>query len=192
MSSFYNEEELKTLGLKSYGKNILISRNACIYGADKISLGDNVRIDDFCIISGNIQIGSYVHVAASTLLFGGTSGIILEDFVGVSSRSAIYAESDDYGGDFLTNPMVPDKYKNVSGGTVVLKKHALIGTGSTILPKVVIGEGCSVGSMSLITKDLDEWSIYIGIPCKKIKERSKNLLLLEEQFLKHHFTTFLK
>ena len=66
-TSFYNEEELKEIGLKVYGKNVLISRNATIYGADKISIGDNVRIDDFCILSGNISLGSYIHIAAAKL-----------------------------------------------------------------------------------------------------------------------------
>lgn len=79
-TSFYSEEELKEIGLKSYGKNVLISRNATIYGADKISIGDNVRIDDFCILSGNISLGSYIHIAAYCGLFGGDAGIIMEDF----------------------------------------------------------------------------------------------------------------
>lgn len=50
MTSFYSEEELRSIGLKSYGKNVLISRFARIYGAESISIGNNVRIDDFCIL----------------------------------------------------------------------------------------------------------------------------------------------
>lgn len=182
-SSFYSEDELKELGIKSIGKNVLISKKASIYGANNICIGNNVRIDDFCIMSGNINIGDYVHIAAGCLLFGGKKGIVLEDFSGISSRGAIYAESDDYSGNFLTNPMVDDKYKNVDGEKVILKKHALVGTGSTILPGVIIGEGSSVGAMSLITKSLEPWGIYVGIPCKKIKDRSRKILELEKEFL---------
>lgn len=43
MTSFLSEEELAGLGLKEYGQNILISRNACFYNSSKISLGSNVR-----------------------------------------------------------------------------------------------------------------------------------------------------
>lgn len=183
MNSFYTNEELKEIGFKKIGKNVSISRNTSIYGANKISVGDNVRIDDFCILSGHIIIGNQVHIAASSLLFAGKSGIVLEDFTGVSSRTAIYAESDDYSGEFLTNPTIPDKYRSIIKGKVVLKKHALVGTGCTILPGVTIGEGTSIGSMSLINKDLDEWGVFVGIPCKRIKDRSKKVLMLEEQFI---------
>lgn len=182
MNSFYTKKELEEIGFKKLGKNVNISRNTSIYGANKISIGNNVRIDDFCILSGNIIIGNQVHIAASTLLFAGESGIVLEDFTGVSSRTAIYAESDDYSGDFLTNPMIPDKYRSIIRGKVVLKKHVLVGTGCTILPGVTIGEGTSVGSMSLINKNLDDWGIYVGIPCKRIKDRSKKILMLEQQY----------
>ena len=181
MNSFYSEEEIKKIGFKKIGKNVLISRNACIYGASNISIGDNVRIDDFCILSGNIIIGNYIHISAATLLFGGKNGIVLEDFVSVSSRCAIYAETDDYSGNAMANPMIPEEYRNVQGGKVLLKKHVLIGTGCTILPSVIIEEGVSVGAMSLINKSLNKWNIYIGIPCKKLKERKKDILELEDR-----------
>ncbi|EQD33256.1 galactoside O-acetyltransferase, partial [mine drainage metagenome] len=61
--SFLDAAELKALGLDSYGKNVLISRKCSIYGASRIELGDNVRIDDFCVLSagdGGIKIGSYI------------------------------------------------------------------------------------------------------------------------------------
>lgn len=79
MTSFYTEEELKGLGFRHIGNGVCISRKASIYGAQNISLGDHVRIDDFCILSGRIEIGSYVHVAAYTALYGGSDGIFIED-----------------------------------------------------------------------------------------------------------------
>lgn len=183
MNSFYSKEELKEFGFKSLGDNVLISKKCSIYGAKNISIGNNVRIDDFCILSGNIEINNYVHIAAGVMLFGGNAGIVFEDFSGISSRSVVYAASDDYSGLYLTNPTVPDVFRNVIDGKVVLHKHVLIGTGCTILPNLVIGEGTAVGSMSLINKSLDQWSIYIGIPCKKIRERDKKLLYLENQMM---------
>ena len=56
MSSFYDEQELQQIGFKSIGKNVLISRKTSIYGAQNITIGNNVRIDDFCVLSGNIKI----------------------------------------------------------------------------------------------------------------------------------------
>lgn len=181
MSSFYTEEELKEIGFKSYGENVLISKKTSIYGANNMVIGNNVRIDDFCILSGKIFIGDYVHIAAGVYLFAGEYGIVCEDYTGVSSRSAIYAASDDYSGDYMTNPTVPDEFRNVTGGPVILKKHALIGTGCTVLPNVVIGEGTSVGSMSLINKSLEPYKICFGIPAVPKKDRSKKLLEYEEK-----------
>lgn len=184
MNSFYTTEELSSLGLKKYGTNVLISKKASIYGAKNISMGDNVRIDDFCILSGNIYIGNYVHIAAYCGLFGGEAGISMDDFSGLSSRSAIYAASDDYSGEFLTNPTVKDEYKNVVSKHVKIGRHVVIGTNSTILPGVTIGDGTSMGACSLVTKNCDEWGIYVGTPVIRIKERSKNLLKLEKDFLR--------
>lgn len=183
-TSFYSPEELAQIGLKSYGKNVQLSRKASIYGASHISIGDNVRIDDFCILSGKIDLGNHVHIAAYAALFGGKTGIRVDDFSGISSRCAVYAESDDYSGNYLTNPTIPEKYLNIISGKVRLEKHTLIGTGSTILPGVTIGEGTAVGSMSLINKSLDKWGIYVGIPCKYMKARSKKLLTDEANLLK--------
>lgn len=183
MNSFYNEEELAKLGLASYGENVLISRNATIYGANNINIGSNVRIDDFCILSGKIEIGSHIHIAAATMLYGGIYGIKMEDFSCLSSRCVVYALTDDYSGKTMANSVIPEEYKNVTGNEVIIGKHALIGTGSTILPGVKIGIGASVGAMSLINHDLEEFSINIGIPCKKIKDRSRELLDYEKEFL---------
>lgn len=181
-SNFYTEDELQELGLKSFSKNVLISRKCSIYGAQNIEIGNNVRIDDFCILSGHITIGNYIHISAGAMLFAGDAGIELHDFSGISSRCAVYAISDDYSGIALTNPTVPEQYRKIQSGKVVLEKHSLVGSGSTILPGVTIREGTAIGAMSLITKSTETWKIYCGIPAKILKGRKKNLLELEEKF----------
>lgn len=183
MSSFYSNDELQKIGFKHIGTNVLLSRNANIYGANNIEIGNNVRIDDFCILSGNIILGNYIHIAAYSALFGGKSGIVMEDFSGLSSRCVIYGDSDDYSGEALTNPMIPDLYRQVWGGKVILKRHVILGTGVSVLPNVTVGEGTAIGSMSLINKSLDSWGIYAGIPCKKISDRKKIILDKENDFL---------
>ena len=176
MNSFYKEDELAALGLRKYGENVLISKKCSLYGAEKMSFGSNVRIDDFCILSGSIVLGSYIHISAYTGFFAGMYNISLENFCTVSSRCVIYAENDDYSGASPTNPMIPEEYRITQGGDVSLKRHVIIGSGCTVLPNVTIGEGAAVGAMSLIVKDIPEWSIYAGIPCRLIKQRSKKLL----------------
>lgn len=183
MTSFYTEEELKTLGLKAYGTNVKISRHASIYGAQNISIGSNVRVDDFCILSGHIELGSYIHIAAYTALYGGEEGIYISDFANLSSRIAVYSVSDDYSGETLTNPMIPDKNKHVVSKPVHIGRHVIIGSTSVVLPGVDIAEGSAFGCFSFVNRSTEAWTIYAGIPAKKIKDRKKDLLILEQEFL---------
>lgn len=177
-TSFYSEEELANLGLASYGSDVKISRNAKFYSPGEIRIGNHVRIDDFCILSGRITIGNYVHINAFSGFFASDAGIELEDYVNLSSRITIYALSDDYSGETMTSPLIPEKYKNLTRAKVVVGKYTIIGTGTSILPGVVIGEGCAIGSMSLVKSSLEPWGIYAGIPCRYLKQRSRALLSL--------------
>lgn len=180
--TFYSAEELRRLGLKKCGSNVLISRNVVLYHPHLLEVGNNVRIDDFTTISGSVTLGDYVHIAQFCGLYGGSEGIVMDDFSGLSSRVVIYATSNDYSGESLTNPTVPVKYKAADKNAAVhLCKHVIIGTTSVILPGVTIGEGSSVGALSLCTKDLEPWGMYAGSPARRLKERSTKLLELEKE-----------
>ena len=184
MNSFYSEDELKKIGFRSYGKDVYISRKCSIYGAEKIEIGNHVRIDDFCILSGRISLGDYIHIAEYTALYGGESGIIIEDYANISSRVSVYSISDDYSGTSMTNPMIPDKYKRFVSKQVKIGKHTIIGASSVIMPGVELAEGGAFGAFSFVNRNTESWSVYVGIPSKKIKNRRKDLLELEEQFQK--------
>lgn len=183
-TSFLSKTELKNVGFKYVGKNVDISRNSTFYQPEMISVADNVRIDDFCILSGAITIGGHVHISAYTALFG-KAGISIEDFVSISSRVNIYSVNDDYSGKFLTNPTVPGELTNVKAEPVLIKKYVIIGAGSIVLPGVVLNEGAAVGALSLVNQSLDPWKIYAGIPCKAIKNRQKDLSALEKDVIKN-------
>ncbi len=174
MSSFYSNKELYEFGFKSIGENVNISRKTSIYSPDKISIGNNVRIDDFCILSGNISLGSNIHISAYVGLYG-SKGIKLEDYTGISPRCTLFSAMDDFGGDFLIGPIHPEKYTNVTGGEIIIKKFVQIGANSILFPNIVIGEGTVIGAFSLVTKSLDEWGIYAGIPVVRRKDRSKKV-----------------
>lgn len=182
MTSFYTETELRNLGLKKYGKNVLISKKASLYSVGQIELGNDVRIDDFCILSGIINIGNYVHIAAYSALYGSDVGIVIKDFANISSRVSIYSISDDYSGNTMTNPMIPDEYKNLEKGRVTIEKHVIIGSTSVVLPNVTLAEGSAFGSFSFINADSEPWSVNAGIPAQKIKTREKKILDLEKYF----------
>jgi len=181
--AYYTLDQLEKMNFKSLGKNVKISDKASIYNCDQIEIGDNSRIDDFCVISGKIKIGRNVHIAPFCLVAGGEKGIIFEDFSGLAYQVQIFTQSDDYSGRTLTNPTIPDKYKKESKKEVIIGKHSIVGAGSIVMPGVVLAEGTSIGALSLVRKKTEEWSVYLGNPAKKIMNRSKDLLELEKQYL---------
>ncbi|MFJ5508456.1 acyltransferase [Pectobacterium jejuense] len=183
---FFTENELASFGFKSLGKNVCIAKNCTILGLGNISIGSNVRIDGYTTIiaseNGFLNLGSFIHIGGYSLLSAG-AGITMNDFSGISQGVKIYSKTDDYTGNYLTNPTVSSEYTGVTSGEVILGRHSIIGSGTVILPKLVIGEGSSVGALSLVTKSLSEWGVYFGSPVKRIKERNKKLLKLEKEFL---------
>jgi acetyltransferase-like isoleucine patch superfamily enzyme len=174
-NSFYNADELLTLGFKSIGQNVLISRNANFYGINNIEIGHHVRIDDFCILSGEIKLGNYIHVSAFSALYG-KYGIEMQDFSGLSPRCTIFSATDDFSGDYLIGPMLDSKLTNVKGERVLIEKYCHLGCNCVALPGVKIREGSVAGAMSLITHDMEPWKIYKGIPAQILKSRKKGLL----------------
>jgi galactoside O-acetyltransferase len=173
-NSFLSETELLAAGFASFGKEVYISRYSRIYGKSNLHLGDHVRIDDFTVIYVGQQsfVGSYVHIAPHVVIssplslnIGGNSTI--------SSRCAIYGQTDDYSGEFLTNPTVPSDLRKVDCSEINIGAHVIIGSGSTIFPGCDIAEGTAVGAMTLVNCNTEPWSLYVGIPAKRIKARSR-------------------
>lgn len=177
--------DIESIGFASIGEDVRISEMARFYGAERIRIGNHVRIDDFCVLSagdGGIEIGDYVHIAVYCSLIG-KGRISLADFSGLSSRVSIYSSNDDYSGATMTNPTIPDEFKNVRHADVRLCKHVIVGSGSVILPGVTLEEGVAIGALSLVTKNCAPFGIYSGVPAKRIKERRRDLLELEARLL---------
>ena len=175
MNSFYSDSELRNIGFKYVGANVLISRKCSIYSPESISIGNNVRIDDFSILSGNITIGSNVHISAYSALYG-ANGIVLEDYTGISPRCTIFSAMDDFGGDFLIGPVHPRQLTNVTGGVEKIKKYSQLGANTIVFPTITIEEGAVTGSLTLVNSNLEPWTINVGIPAHKIKMRKRGLL----------------
>lgn len=175
--AFLTAKQLVDIGFSSIGENVFISDKASFYGADKINIGSNVRIDDFCVLSageGGIEIGNYIHIAVYSSIIG-AGKVTLSDFCNISSRVSIYSSNDDYSGQYMTNPMVPSKYTNVTHSPVHIGEHVIIGSGTVILPGVTLYEGAAIGALSFVTKNCEEYGIYTGSPVRLIKLRKNKI-----------------
>jgi acetyltransferase-like isoleucine patch superfamily enzyme len=181
--AYFTDDQIEKIGFKSVGKHVKISDRASIYNADQICIGDHSRIDDFCVISGKINIGRNVHITPQCLVAGGKPGIEIDDFVALAYGVKVFAQSDDYSGETMTNSTIPSKYKKELMLPVSIKCHSIVGACSVILPGVTLSEGTAIGAMSLVLETTEAWSIYVGTPAVRLKSRKQTLLSYASEFL---------
>lgn len=175
----YINLELKDAGVK-FGKNVFISSDVIFHNPQNIIIGDNVRIDTQCLLiagkNTKITIGNNIHIGAGCYYYGNSGNITIEDNCTTSANVVLYTASDDYTDGYMTNPTVEEIYKKVYTGDIVLKKHTIVGSKSTILPNVVLEFATSVGAHSLVKNSTEQFDIIAGVPAKFIKKR-KNVYL---------------
>ncbi|MEG4086301.1 acyltransferase [Microcoleus sp. POL10_C6] len=173
------------LELAQVGQDVTIWPQSKIISPEFIAIGDSVIIDDFVFIMGgkSTQLGSFVHIASFTSITGGGE-LVMEDFTALSSGVRVFTGNEDYLGGCLTNSSVPYPYRLPTRSFVHIRKHAIIGANTVILPGVVIGEGAAIGANCLVTKDCEPWKIYAGSPAKAIKTRPPEKILELEALLR--------
>jgi acetyltransferase-like isoleucine patch superfamily enzyme len=184
---FRSDEELSEMGFAAIGRGVSISHLASFHGTSRISIGDHCRIDDFAVLSageGGISLGMHVHIAVFCSLIG-KERIELHDFSGISARTSVFSSSDDFSGAHMTGPTIPQEYLGVISKPVTVGRHCVVGTGSVLLPGTVMGEGSTLGALSLAKGRLDAFTLYGGVPAVRIKARDNVLLSLERDFLAH-------
>jgi len=162
---------------KEIGKNVEIFEPISLINENQISIRNNARLSEFTLIMGGlgVYIGNFVHVANHVSIAGG--GIcVLEDFVGICAGVRIITGSDSITGEGIPSPLVPEEYRSFYRSHVICEKHSFIGTNAVLHPGVTIGEGTVVASGSLVTKDLEPWSIYMGSPARKVKDRNPEII----------------
>src|SRR4051794_37115970 len=175
---YLTEADLARQGIKKLGSNVRVHETAILVDLERIEIGSNVRIDPYCVLSaagGHLNIGSYIHIGSHNVTVAG-GGVELADFVNLSQGVRIYSVSDDYTGESLTSPMIPRHLSRALSGPVRLGRHVIVGSGSVILPRLTIEDGCAIGALSLVTQSLPGWGIYAGIPVRLLRARSRQLL----------------
>lgn len=170
--------------LKHKGKNIIIGKTVRIRYPELVTIGDNCIIDDFTYISTALELKGNVHISSGCKLIGGKNSFVsMESFSTLAPNVVLSAGSDDYIAGIAT-PMVPLEFKgNCEIGNILIGRHCIVGACSVVLPNVRFFDGASLGALSLAKNDLAEWSLYAGIPCKKIKSRDREKILsLEKKY----------
>lgn len=177
--------ELRELGVGIVGDHVQVHSTCQMVGLENISFGCHVRIDAFSLLiagTGYIRLGNYVHIGSHALLSAG-EGIELADFASLSHGVRLFTRSDDFTGEALTNPTIPERFLKITRGPIKLGRHVIIGSGSVILPGCEIAEGAAVGALSLVGSSLPGWGVYVGNPARRFHSRRSDLLAFERELL---------
>ena len=182
---YFTESDLAELGFRSLVKNILVARDSIFVGVPNIEIGRHVRSDSNVTVaagSGSLTIGNYVHIGGGSHI-NCTGGVSIGDFVAISQGVKIYSASDDYSGEFMTNPTVPRHLRRDHVGEIAIGRHVIIGSGSVILPGVHLADGAAIGALSVVKSNVAEFTIVAGSPAKFIRPRSRNVLNLSREIM---------
>tara|TARA_X000000950_G_C13613442_1_gene536303 strand:- start:130 stop:663 length:534 start_codon:yes stop_codon:yes gene_type:complete len=162
---------------KKAGVDLYVAENAIIKKPKLVEFGNHVAIDFGVYISTQAYIGHYVHIAPYVCVIGGEKAkLIMDDFSGIAAGSKIICGSDDFTKGMM-NPQIPLKYKETKFTTIHIKKYACVGVNCIIMPGLTLGEGSVIGAGSIVTKDTEPWTIYVGSPARAIKIRDKSAII---------------
>lgn len=190
--------KLYPLFLGSMGKGVVFGNNVTIRHPHKIHIGDNVVIDDQCMLdakgirNNGIKIGNNVFIGRNTILSCKDGDISLEDGVIVGFNCEIYSANrvsiksnamlaaytyliggGGYNLDFSDIPFTQQVNLD-SKGILEIGSGVWVGANVIVMDGVTIGSGAVVGAKALVREDVQAYSIVAGIPAKVIGERSKS------------------
>jgi len=161
---------MKNNNFKSIGEDVFISEESLIKRPHLCEIGSHNAIDNGVTISTELIMGDYIHIAPFVVVIGGEkSKLILEDFSFIASGTKIVCGSEDYTGGGLIGPTIPEEYRKINYNTVKFERFAGCGVNCSIMPGVTLAEGSILGANSLLTKDTEPWTIYVGSQAKPVK-----------------------
>lgn len=145
---------------KSSGDDIYIGQN-CIFTQEHISVGNHVYIGAGCVfqsVHGEIIIGNHVMFGPGVHIHGG------------NHKTSVIGKYMDQ----VTKEPGSD-------GRVLIEDDVWIGSNAIILNGVHVGEGAVIGAGSVVTKDVEPYSVVVGNPARKIKRRFSDCEISEHQ-----------
>jgi UDP-2-acetamido-3-amino-2,3-dideoxy-glucuronate N-acetyltransferase len=152
--------------------SVVLGRNVKIYHPDQVnlygcSIGDETRIGSFVEIQKNASVGARCKISSHTFI---CEGVIVEDEVFIGH--GVMFTNDRY--PRATNPDgSPQSDEDWSVEPTRVKRTASIGSNATIISGVTIGEGALVGAGAVVTNDVPDHGIVVGVPARIVGDVRK-------------------
>jgi chloramphenicol O-acetyltransferase type B len=164
----FRTEYLRKIVYRKYkiGEGLFIGRRTRIWARERADIGKNFYMGKDSLIETDVIIGDNVMWGSKVAVVGRYDHNYHQ--VGTPTRLAMDINDAEY------------TWKGL-GIVTIIENDVWVGYGSTILGGVKIGEGSIIGAGSLVTKDVEPYSIYAGVPAKRIRPRFNN-----EEDLKRH------
>ncbi len=186
MLGYWFRQKLYPFLFTSFGTNVIIGRNVSLRGATKITIGNNVSIDDNVVIDargekGSITIASGTLISRNTVLRARNAEIIIGEGTDIGTNCILATDSrlivgkdvliaaysylcagGNHTYDRTDIPIIQQGF--VSKGGIVVGGDVWIGSHAMIMDGVNIGQGAIIGTHSLVNCDIPEGSIAYGQP----------------------------
>ncbi len=164
--------------LRSFGEDVFISANVEIRRPHLVELGSHIAIDSGFYLTTQLTVADWSHIGPYVTVIGGAQGLLsLKGFNTVGAGSRILCGSDEFLGEGLVGMSPPEYRDRVKIAPVILEQFASLGTNVVVHPGVRIAQGCVVGSCSLVTRDTEPWTLYMGTPARPVRPRRKDQMI---------------
>ncbi|MHB1346012.1 MAG: DapH/DapD/GlmU-related protein [Candidatus Humimicrobiaceae bacterium] len=177
---------------KKIGKGVVFGRNVTIRHPNRIIIGDNVLIDENCMLdakgieNNGIVIKNGTYIGRNTILSCKDGDIILDEnvnigfncevqsssYVSIGKNTLLAAYVYIIAGDHAHEPdeQSLDLVQGTSKG-IIIGDNCWLGAKSTVLDGINIGNDTIIGASAVVNKDVAPFSVAVGIPAKVIKNR---------------------
>jgi acetyltransferase-like isoleucine patch superfamily enzyme len=178
------------------GRGVVFGRNITLRHPHKITIGDHSVIDDYAVLDAKgennrgIRIGKNVYIGRSTILSCKEGAIDVHDYCNLSANCSLLSETEIILGRYcflagncylvaggnhsfkrLDTPIMFQP--SFSRGGIQIDADVWLGAGVIVLDGCRIGKGGVVGAGAVVTETLPSYSISVGIPAHKIKDRTE-------------------
>ncbi len=187
---------------RKVGRGVVFGRNITLRHPHKISIGSNCFIDDNVVLDAKgkenhgLELGENVYVGRNTILSCKEGSIWIDDYCNISANCTLLSETEIKLGKFcflaghcylvaggnhsFVDPDKPIMFQpSISKGGIAVGEDVWLGAGVIVLDGVTIGRGSVIGAGAVVTKSLPEFSIAVGSPAQRVRDRREKRAVSE-------------